>query len=63
MRDYPAVGIPHHLIVDPRNGTCLHAYQIETIEGRPAYSIQIPYKYGDIVPIGDWTIETADLPR
>ena len=60
--DYPAMGIPHYLIVDPRDGTCLHQFEIGSHNGRPAYLGRIPYKYGDVVPIGDLRIDTGNLP-
>lgn len=60
--DYPAMGIPHYLIVDPRNGTCLHQFEIGTENGRPAYLGRIPYKYGDTIPVGDLQIDTTGLP-
>ncbi|WP_262413515.1 Uma2 family endonuclease [Actinacidiphila acidipaludis] len=37
IRDYPAMGIPHYLIIDPRNGTAHHHWRIVTDYGRPAY--------------------------
>lgn len=60
--DYPAMGIPHYLIVDPRRGTCLHLFEIGVEQGRPAYLGRLPYKYGDAIPIGDLVIETSGLP-
>jgi Uma2 family endonuclease len=60
--DYPAMGIPHYLIVDPREGTCLHLFQIGTVQGRPAYEGRMPYKYGEAITIGDLVIDTSGLP-
>ncbi|MEW1914650.1 Uma2 family endonuclease [Kitasatospora sp. NPDC085895] len=60
--DYAAMGIPHYLIVDPRLGTCLHLFQIGTLDGRPAYEARMPYKYGDAIPIGNLLINTSGLP-
>jgi Uma2 family endonuclease len=61
--DYPAMGIPHYLIVDPRDGTCLHHHGPATDHGRPVYDNRRRYGYGDTIVIGGWTIETAGLPR
>ncbi|MDQ1046128.1 Uma2 family endonuclease [Streptomyces sp. V4I2] len=36
-RDYPAMGIPHYLGLDPRDGTWTYQWQIGRAEGRPAY--------------------------
>ncbi|MFJ4690007.1 Uma2 family endonuclease [Streptomyces sp. NPDC088766] len=59
LADYPAMGIPHYLIVDPRTGTVeVHS---EPCKGR--YTRKDPYIYGDKVPFGPWTIETADFRR
>ena len=35
-RDYPARGIPHYLIVDPRDGTRTYQWQVKT-GGLPLY--------------------------
>jgi Uma2 family endonuclease len=59
LADYPAMGIPHYLIVDPRTGT-VEAHS-EPRKGR--YTRKDPYIYGDKVPFGAWTVETADFRR
>jgi Uma2 family endonuclease len=65
--DYPAMGIPHYLIVDPRDGTWTYQWGIGTCEGRPAYENRLHLPYGKTVTIatdlGVWTIETGELPR
>jgi Uma2 family endonuclease len=59
LADYPAMGIDHCLIVDPRTGTVeVHS---EPRKGR--YTRKDPYVYGDSVPFGPWTVETADFRR
>lgn len=63
IRDYPAMGIPHYLIVDPRNGTAHHHWRIVTTHGRPAYDNHVAYVFGDKIPVGDWIINTTGLPR
>ncbi|MFF9486847.1 Uma2 family endonuclease [Streptomyces sp. NPDC014676] len=66
-RDYPAMGIPHYLILDPREGTWTYQWGIGRAEGRPAYENRLHLPYGKPVTVstdlGDWTIDTTDLPR
>jgi Uma2 family endonuclease len=63
IRDYPAMGIPHYLIIDPRNGTAHHHWRIVTMDGRLTYDNHVAYVFGDKIPVGDWTIDTTGLPR
>ncbi|MET9252368.1 Uma2 family endonuclease [Streptomyces sp. NPDC003717] len=59
LADYPAMGIPHYLIVDPRTGTIeVHS---EPCGGR--YARKEPYIFGDSVPFGPWRVETAEFRR
>ncbi|MFE2434379.1 Uma2 family endonuclease [Streptomyces sp. NPDC059409] len=59
LADYPAMGIPHYMIVDPRTGTIeVHS---EPCKGR--YSNKEPYIFGDSVPFGPWTVETSEFRR
>ncbi|GGZ78852.1 Uma2 family endonuclease [Streptomyces echinoruber] len=59
LADYPAMGIPHYMIVDPRTGTIeVHS---EPCKGR--YSQKEPYIFGDSVPFGPWIVETSDFRR
>lgn len=66
-RDYPAMGIPHYLILDPRDGTWTYQWGIGHTQGRPAYENRLHQSYGKPITIatdlGVWTIETGDLPR
>ncbi|MEZ0065387.1 Uma2 family endonuclease [Streptacidiphilus sp. MAP12-20] len=63
MRDYPAMGIPHYLIVDPRNGTCVHHWAISVKNGVPTYEGTAPYVFGDKITIAEWTLDTGELRR
>lgn len=64
VADYAAMGIPHYLIVDPRDGTARHFWRIVTKDGRPAYDNQVSYAYGDTIPLDDGLrIDTSVLPR
>ncbi len=59
LADYPAMGIPHCMIVDPRTGTIeVHS---EPCKGR--YSSKEPYIFGDAVPFGPWTVRTSEFRR
>ncbi|MHA5053940.1 Uma2 family endonuclease [Streptomyces sp. SD15] len=59
LTEYPAMGIAHYMIVDPRTGTIeVHS---DPCKGR--YQDKDPYIFGDTVPFGPWTIETAAFRR
>ncbi|MFC9285859.1 Uma2 family endonuclease [Streptomyces sp. NPDC057052] len=59
LADYPAMGIEHYLIVDPRTGTV----EVHSEPCRGRYTRKDPYIYGDKVPFGPWTVDTADFRR
>jgi Uma2 family endonuclease len=63
MRDYPAMGIAHYLIVDPRSGTVHHHAEPLTVEGRPTYSVSRTHPFGATVMVGEWTLDTGVLSR
>ncbi|MFI8346618.1 hypothetical protein [Streptomyces sp. NPDC085596] len=56
---FAAMGIAHHLIVDPRTGT-IEAHS-DPRKGR--YARKDAYIFGDTVPFGPWLIGTADFRR
>lgn len=59
LDDYPAMGIGHYMIVDPRTGTIeVHS---EPCNGR--YTRKEPYIFGDAVPFGPWTVDTSEFRR
>lgn len=57
VRDYPLMGVPHYLIVDPRDGTCVHHWGIDA----GSYANVVHYRFGDKVPLGDWIVDTGEL--
>ncbi|MFF3498900.1 Uma2 family endonuclease [Streptomyces sp. NPDC003247] len=59
LADYPAMGIPHYLIVDPRTGTV----EVHSEPCRGRYTGKDPYIYGDKVPFGAWTVDTSEFRR
>ncbi|NEY32716.1 Uma2 family endonuclease [Streptomyces sp. PRKS01-65] len=59
LADYPAMGIPHYMIVDPRTGTI----EVHSDPCKAGYSRKEPYIFGDAVPFGAWTVETSAFRR
>ncbi|MGX1912358.1 Uma2 family endonuclease [Streptomyces phaeochromogenes] len=59
LTEYPAMGIAHYLIVDPRTGTI----EAHSDPCRDRYQHKDPYIFGDTVPFGPWTVETAAFRR
>ncbi|MGW7527077.1 Uma2 family endonuclease [Streptomyces sp. NPDC054783] len=59
LDDYPAMGIPRYMIVDPRTGTIeVHS---DPCKGR--YTRKDPCIFGDSVPFGPWTVDTSAFRR
>jgi hypothetical protein len=59
LADYPAMGIAHYLIVDPRTGTI----EVHSDPCRTGYARKDPYIFGDTVPFGPWTVNTSAFRR
>ncbi|MEU6352238.1 Uma2 family endonuclease [Streptomyces sp. NPDC047072] len=59
LTEYPAMGIDHYLIVDPRTGTI----EVHSDPCRGRYSRKDPYIFGDAVPFGPWVVETGEFRR
>ncbi|WP_406006934.1 Uma2 family endonuclease [Streptomyces sp. NBC_00637] len=57
--EYPAMGIAHCLIVDPRTG---HT-EVHSTPCKDRYQQKEPHIFGDTVPFGPWTLETAGSHR
>jgi hypothetical protein len=51
------MGVPRYLIVDPRNGACLYYWDSD---GK-TYRQSLPYAFGDVISVGDWTVDTSEL--
>ncbi|MCD9143910.1 Uma2 family endonuclease [Streptomyces albireticuli] len=64
MHEYPAMGIPLYLLVDPRKGTLavLSDPQGVDSEGRPSYRTRTDYIFGDKVSVGPWTVDSSEFP-
>ncbi|MFE0100129.1 Uma2 family endonuclease [Streptomyces sp. NPDC059009] len=64
LRDYPRMGVPVYVIIDPRDGTLTVYSGIDTVSGEPAYrDTPARYKFGDAAQVGTWTLDTATFPR
>jgi hypothetical protein len=64
MRDYPAMGIPLHLILDPRKGSVsVLSDGPAPGEDGPRYRARHDYTFGDQSPVGAWKIDTGTLAR
>lgn len=59
LAEYPAMGIPHYMIVDPRTGTI----EVHSSPCKDRYQEKDPYIFGDTVPFGSWTVETGAFRR
>ncbi|MGK5640397.1 Uma2 family endonuclease [Streptomyces sp. URMC 126] len=63
-RDYPALGIPLYLLVDPRKGTVtVMSDPGPGTDGQRCYRGRHDYVFGDKVPVGEWTVDTSEFPR
>ncbi|MGY1456184.1 Uma2 family endonuclease [Streptomyces sp. SS8] len=61
-RDYPAMGVPYYLLLDPRKGTgALYSGIHRTPEG-PRYGTSTEFAFGETVRVGDWTVDTSVFP-
>ncbi|MFI8233822.1 Uma2 family endonuclease [Streptomyces sp. NPDC085900] len=63
LRDYPAMGVPHCLIIDPRDGSAVHYWAPTRRTGEVTYDNRQHYLFGDTVTVAGWKIDTAGLPR
>ncbi|MEU3754522.1 Uma2 family endonuclease [Streptomyces olivoreticuli] len=61
--DYPAMGIPLYLLVDPRKGLVYTYADPAPGSNGPHYATVLPYVFGDQVPFGPWNIDTTDFKR
>ncbi len=63
LRDYPRMGVPVYIIIDPRDGTVTVHSDPDTSAGEPRYADARSYKFGDLVQVGIWSIDTGTFPR
>ncbi|MFD4583144.1 Uma2 family endonuclease [Streptomyces sp. NPDC058434] len=63
LDDYPRMGVPLYVVVDPRNGSiAVHSEPKDGPDGL-RYRCSVPYGFGDVVPAGRWTFDTSGLVR
>ncbi|MER7000120.1 Uma2 family endonuclease [Streptomyces sp. NPDC000410] len=63
LADYPRMGIPLYVVVDPRDATiAVHSEPKDGPDGLK-YRSSIPYAFGDTVPAGKWSFDTSELVR
>jgi Uma2 family endonuclease len=62
MSDYPAMGIPLYLLVDPRKGTGLTLSDVHSSPTGPHYATRTEFVFGDTVRLGSWTVDTSGFP-
>ncbi|MFC4517617.1 MULTISPECIES: Uma2 family endonuclease [Streptomyces] len=63
MRDYPAMKIPHYLIIDPRTGTCHHHARPVGCGDQARYDKSRDYDFGEVITIGEWTVDSGEFLR
>ncbi|MFG2294190.1 Uma2 family endonuclease [Streptomyces sp. NPDC048603] len=63
LGDYPKMGIPIYVIVDPRNKERAVTVHSEPTEGPDGikYRRSVPYTFGQTVTAGRWTLDTSSL--
>jgi len=54
VADYAAMGVPLHLLVDPRLGTGV-------IHSEPGYTDRRNFAFGDTITVGPWKLDTGVL--
>ncbi|MEU1534734.1 hypothetical protein [Streptomyces fagopyri] len=63
LRDYPAMAVPHHLIVGPRDGSAVHHWAPARRAGTATYGNRQHYTFTETITVGGWKIDTTVLPR
>ncbi|WP_232247617.1 Uma2 family endonuclease [Kitasatospora azatica] len=63
MQDYPAMGVPLYLLIDPRKGTLRVSSDPSDGPDGPRYRATHDYVFGDQVQVGDWTIDSGEFKR
>ena len=54
VADYARMGIPHYVIVDPRDGTGI-------VHSQPGYQKRTPFAFVETVGVGPWKLDTSVL--
>lgn len=59
MQEYPAMGIPVYVIVDPRKGVGAVFSDVHSSARGPRYATRTDFDFGDTVRVGAWTVDTS----
>jgi Uma2 family endonuclease len=60
-RDYPAMGVPIYLIVDPRKGDGVVYSEPSRGPDGTRYRKAVPFVFGDMITVGPWSVDTSSL--
>ncbi|WP_369267247.1 Uma2 family endonuclease [Streptomyces harbinensis] len=63
LRDYPAMGIPLYLLIDPRTAVISVLSDPGPGPDGPRYRARHDYTFGDKVSVGRWHLDSRELPR
>ncbi|MFE2274453.1 Uma2 family endonuclease [Streptomyces lavendulae] len=63
LHDYPRMGVPLYVVVDPRKDKKAVTVHSDPSEGPDGirYRKKVPYAFGDTVTAGRWTLDTVSL--
>ncbi|MFD3557405.1 Uma2 family endonuclease [Streptomyces goshikiensis] len=63
LHDYPKMGVPLYVVVDPRKDKKTVTVHSDPSEGPDGirYRKKVPYSFGDTVTAGRWTLDTGSL--
>ncbi|MFG2820722.1 Uma2 family endonuclease [Kitasatospora sp. NPDC048365] len=61
MRDYPAMGVPLYLLIDPRKSTVTVCSDPADGPDGPRYRAVHEYVFGDPVRVGEWMLDSAEF--
>ncbi|WP_327300713.1 Uma2 family endonuclease [Streptomyces goshikiensis] len=63
LHDYPKMGVPLYVVVDPRKDKKTVTAHSDPSEGPDGvrYRKKVPYSFGDTVTAGRWTLDTSSL--
>ncbi|MGW6861828.1 Uma2 family endonuclease [Streptomyces xanthophaeus] len=63
LHDYPRMGVPLYVVVDPRKDKKTVTVHSDPSEGPDGirYRKKVPYAFGDTVTAGRWTLDTGSL--
>ncbi len=62
VRDYPRMGVPYYLIVDPRKGTGLILAGVRPTPEGPRYATRTEFSFGEKILLGGYEIDTSVFP-